>query len=436
MGVKHAQRVLGARHVAAKRQEGLVGGPARVPLAVDAPHHRRHRVVRRAVRVVRDHAHRLVGPAAPGVDHVHAGVEQLLAAVGAQAQHAHRPLEHRHRHARERLERKRLGHRRVHHRELVGAALEVVVRQDRAAHHRQVGVGANEVLRQQVHKVEQARDGLAVDVHVAVMHAHRDAVLVEVGVGAVLQAPALAAELDGHDAQVLARRVRAARGLGRAARVALVLDAELAGRVLLARVSGGAGTGDVARVLLGLGAVDRDLEAAPVRGRLPGDVARDGGAAHVADVAAQVIEPTRGHARSLAREGVVEGERHLGGAGREQPHHPHGRAVAPGGGVLGRTVRDGLLREARERALEVERGGRHRAGGALVGLGRVGVVADVLGDAHGKHRVAVVCEPRLGRGGAGCAHGLEHRVVGPDPVLAANQVAVAGVVDKRTNVLC
>ena len=367
---------------------------------------------------------------------MHAGVEQLLAAVGAQAQHAHRPLEHRRRHARERLERKRLGHRRVHHRELVGAALEVVVRQDRAAHHRQVGVGANEVLRQQVHKVEQARDGLAVDVHVAVMHAHRDAVLVEVGVGAVLQAPALAAELDGHDAQVLARRVRAARGLGRATRVALVLDAELAGRVLLARVSGGAGTGDVARVLLGLGAVDRDLEAAPVRGRLPGDVARDGGAVHVADVAAQVIEPTRGHARPLAREGVVEGERHLGGAGREQPHHPHGRAVAPGGGVLGLTVRDGLLREARERALEVERGRRHRAGGALVGLGRVGVVAAVLGDAHGKHRVAVVCEPRLGRGGAGCAHGLEHRVVGPDPVLAANQVAVAGVVDKRANVLC
>ena len=77
----------------------------------------------------------------------------------------------------------------------------------------------------------------------------------------------------------------------------------------------GADTGDVARVLLGLGAVDRDLEAAPVRGRLPGDVARDGGAAHVADVAAQVIEPTRGHARPLAREGVVEGERHLGGAG-------------------------------------------------------------------------------------------------------------------------
>ena len=73
-------------------------------------------------------------------------------------------------------------------------ALEVVMRQDGAAHDGKVGVGADEVVREEVHEVEQAREGRAVDVHGAVLHAHGDAVLLEVRIGAVLQAPTLVHE--------------------------------------------------------------------------------------------------------------------------------------------------------------------------------------------------------------------------------------------------
>ena len=92
----------------------------------------------------------------------------------------------------------------MHHGELVRAALEVVVRQNRAAHDGQVGVGADKVVREQVHKIEQAGQPLAVDVHRTMLGAHGNAVLVKVRVRAVLEAPTLAVELDGDNAQILA----------------------------------------------------------------------------------------------------------------------------------------------------------------------------------------------------------------------------------------
>ena len=171
------------------------------------------------------------------------------------------------------------------------SALEVVVRKDRAAHDGKVGVGTDEVMRNGVHEVEETRERLAVDVHGTMMRAHGDTVLVEVGVGGVLQAPALAIEFDRHDTQILARRMGTAHGRGAASGVALVLDAELAGGILLAGVLGGTSGGDIAWVLLGLGEVDGDLQLAPTCGRGPLDVAGDGGAAYVATVAAELVEP-------------------------------------------------------------------------------------------------------------------------------------------------
>ena len=165
------------------------------------------------------------------------------------------------------------------------------MRQDRAAHDGQVGVGADKVVREQVHKVEQAGETLAIDVHRTMFGAHGNAMLVKVRVRAVLEAPALAVELDRDNAQVLSSGVGTAVGCGGASGVPLVFDAELAGRILLARVLGGTGCGNVARVLLGLGEVDGYLEIAPVGGGAPLDVARDGGAAHIAGVAAQAVEP-------------------------------------------------------------------------------------------------------------------------------------------------
>ena len=252
MRVEYAQRMLVSRDVAAKRQVGLVDFAAGIAAGVDAADDGRHGVVRHAIGCVRDDANRLIGPLAPGKDNLLGGVEQLGAVVRTQSQHRERPLQHG------TADLVKAGHAKlrdlsgVHHGELVCAALEVVVRQDRAAHDGQVGVGANKVVREQVHKIEQAGQTLATDVHRTMLGAHGNAVLVKVRVRAVLEAPALAVELNGDNAQILAGGMGAAVGCSGASGIALVFDAELAGGILLARVFGGAGRGNIARVLFGL----------------------------------------------------------------------------------------------------------------------------------------------------------------------------------------
>ncbi len=335
---------------------------------------------------------------------MHRGGEELVAAVGAQAQHGERPGEHGALHARERPHREGLGHLGAHHGELVRAALEVVVREDGAAHDGEVGVGADEVVGEQVDEVEQAAKRLLVDVHRAVVRAHRDAVLVEVGVGGVLEAPALAVKLHGDDAQVLAGGVLAAGRRRAAPGVALVLDAELAGRVLLARRLGRARRGDVARVLLGLGEVDRDLEVAPAGGGAPLDVARDGGAAHVAGVAADAVEPVGRRPGALVGEKPLKGGDRLGGTRHERAHDAHGDAVAPARGVLDLAVLDGEVGEGGERRLEVE----------------LGLAARSLRE----HPVLVGAGPER-------PDGLERCVVGPDAVGPADEPARGRVVYER-----
>ena len=181
--------------------------------------------MRHAVGRVRDNTHGLVGPLAPSEDNLLGGVEQLSAVMRAQSQDRKRPLQHG------AADLVKAGHAKLrdlggmHHGELVRATLEVVVRQNRAAHDGQVGVGADKVVREQVHKIEQAGQSLAVDVHRAMLGAHGNAVLVKVRVRAVLEAPALAVELDGDNAQVLASGVSAAVCRGGASRIALVFDA-------------------------------------------------------------------------------------------------------------------------------------------------------------------------------------------------------------------
>ena len=81
--------------------------------------------------------------------------------------------------------------------------------------------------------------------------------------------------------------------------VPLVGHAQLAGGIGLGIVSAREGGSDVARVLLGLGKVDGDLEFTPPCRRGPLDIAGDRRAAHVSDVAAQTVEPIGGVQRSL-----------------------------------------------------------------------------------------------------------------------------------------
>ena len=244
--------MLVGRDVAAKRQVGLVDLAAGISARVDAADDGRHGVVGHTVSRVCDDAHGRIGPLAPGEDNLLGSVEQLSAVMRAQAQYRERPLQHG------TADLVKTGHAKLrdlggmHHGELVRAALEVVVRQNRAAHDGQVGVGTDEVVREQVHKIEQAGQALAVDVHRTMLGAHGNAVLVKIRIRAVLEAPALSVELNGDNAQVLAGGVSAAVGCGRASGIALVFDAELAGGILLARVFGGTGRGNIARVLFGL----------------------------------------------------------------------------------------------------------------------------------------------------------------------------------------
>ena len=412
MRMENAQRMLVGRDVAAKRQVGLVNLAAGIAAGIDAADDGRHGVVGHAVGCVRDNAHRLIGPLAPGEDNLLGSVEQLSAVMRAQAQHRERPLQHG------AADLVKAGHVElrdfggVHHGELMRATLEVVVRQNRAAHNGQVGVGANEVVREQVHKIEQAGQALAVDVHRTMLGAHGNAVLVKVRVRAVLEAPALAVELDGDNAQILSGGVSAAVGCGGASGIALVFDAELAGGILLARVLGYTCRGDIARVLLRLGQVDSDLKIAPVGGGAPFDVARDGGTAHVAGVAAQAVEPVGCGAGLVDAHTSVELFVYNRRPRHERAHDAHGDAVAARRRVLGGAVGNGGLGKRGKRAFKVK-----------VGQG-IGV----------QEREFLNLErPGHIERGPRSADALQNGVVCPDAVVLADHRSVDGVLDQ---VLC
>ena len=233
--------------------------------------------------------------------------------------------------------------------------------------------------------------------------------LVKVRVRAVLEAPAFAVELDGDDAQVLASGVSTAVGCSGASGIALVFDAELAGRILLARVLGGTGGGNVARVLLGLGEVDGDLKIAPVGGGAPFDVARDGGTAHIAGVAAQTVEPVGRGAGLVDAHTAGELVNHDRGARHEHAHDTHGDAVAARCRVLGGTIDNGGFGKRGECALQIK-----------VGEG-VGVQdRELLGLQRPGH---VECRARG-------ADALQNGVVSPDAIVLSDHGPVDGVLNQ------
>ena len=239
--------------------------------------------------------------------------------------------------------------------------------------------------------------------------AHGNAVLVKVRVRAVLEAPTLAVELDGDNAQILAGGMSAAVSRGGASGVTLVLDAELAGGILLAHVLGCTCRGDIARVLLGFGQVDGDFKIAPVGGGAPFDVARDGGTAHVAGVAAQTVEPVGRGAGLVDAHTSVELLVYNRRPRHERAHDAHGDAVASRCRILGGTVGNGDLGKCGKRAFKVK-----------VGQG-IGVQEREFLDLERPGHVE--CRPRG-------ADALQNGVVCPDAVVLSDHRSVDSILNQ------
>ena len=274
--VEDAVGVLLARAVVAQ------GQVKDVALGLVVVQDRRHGVVGRAVGLGQD-ADALVGVAAPGGQDVVGNILHLLAAAAHQTHGGDRPVQD----ARLDAGVADVGHRHgdvsLLHRENIPPALEVAVAQDAAADDGQVGVGAAGVVGKLPDEVENFRQRLLVHLHRLVLLVQHDAVLMEVGVGAVLQIELLTRQRDGHNAVGLARREVDA------ARVADVLLAEHAGGV--AGFGLQALEGNRLGVLLGLRQVDGDLQLAVGGGGVPLDVLGDLRGADVVRVDAELIEP-------------------------------------------------------------------------------------------------------------------------------------------------
>ena len=263
MRVEHAERMLVARDVAAQREVHLV-------VTASPAHDGRHRVVAHAfgaLAVMRDDADRRIVPFTPCIQHAACRVEQLLTRGRTKANHRKRPLHDACLHLGETGHPERLDDRGNLHRERMPPALEVIVPENRASHDRQIGVAADEVVREQVDEIEQTGKRRPVDVHRPVLPAHRDAVLVVIGVRAIPHAPLLAADLDGArvpDLDVVVGHAQRAWTLRAGCRV----DVAPFRRIRRSRC-------DSARILLGLRQVDGYLQVPPVGLCLPRDIARD-----------------------------------------------------------------------------------------------------------------------------------------------------------------
>ena len=213
----HAERVLLRRDVVAQREVELVN-------AVHTAGNRRDRVVRLAVRFGKDERS-FIRIAAPLFEHARGELNQALRLLRAQTQNGNRPVQNARFDVLKSANRAMLLDARPRHRECVVAALIVVVRQNRAADDRQIGVRAEEVMRELTDKIEQLAERALIDLHRHVLAAEHDAVLIVVDIGRILEKPIRSVDCERHSAVVLARRVV------HAPRVADVLLAEHTRRV-------------------------------------------------------------------------------------------------------------------------------------------------------------------------------------------------------------
>ena len=332
MWMEDAKRMFFAGNVAAQCKEDLVDA------IFQLANNRGNRVVGLAVSfcINRDG---LVGIGAPCRDDKLRSLERFFSTSGREAEDREWPLKNCARYLGELLEFKLFCNFRAHHRELVTSALVVIMREDRSTHNRQVGIRANKVVGESIHKVKEIDERLVINVHRNVIRVHSNAMLIEVRVWTVLESPTMLIEFNGDDAQVLPSRMSTRARRSAASGVALVIQAELACGVLLARsVLSCFSCCNLTRVFFWLGEVDGDLKVSPGSWRSPGNVSGNGASSDIACIAAKSVEPVSCSTRTLGSIQLVEMVCYLGRFWQQKTHNAHGKRVFTALGVLGQTV--------------------------------------------------------------------------------------------------
>ena len=327
------------------------------PVSLIVVQDRRHGIVRCAVCFCQN-TDTLIAVGAPCAQDVVGYDLHLLAAAANQTHGGNRPVQDARLDAGIADVGHRYGNVGLLHRENIPPALKMAVAQDAAAHDRQIGVGAAGVVGELGNEIKDLGQRLLVHLHGLVLIMQHDAMLMEVGVGAVLQVELLPCERDGYDA------VGLARGEVDAARVADVLLAEHAGGV--AGFGLQALEGNRLGVLLGLRQVDGDLQLAVGGGGVPLDVLGDLRGADVVRVDAELIEPVGSGLGALLDVELAELLADLALAGHQGAHQAGLKVDAV---LVDRAVEQLLLRGQLDHLVQQ---GSGRLGVLLRGLGLAG----------------------------------------------------------------
>ena len=166
-------------------------------------------------------------------------------------------------------------------------------------------------MREQLHEVKQLHEGIVFDLHGNMLRIEHDAVLIIINIRRILESPRAVVDGDGDDPVILSC------GMVHAARIALVLHAELAlGICALLCVPG---SGDGLGILLRLGKVDGDVQIAIFGMRHPFLIPADAVTADVVRVLAEFIKII---GRFLRGVGIMcaESADDLAGAGHQGTH--------------------------------------------------------------------------------------------------------------------
>ena len=210
----------------------------------------------------------------------------------------------------------------------------MLVAQDRTADDRQIRVGADKIVRELRHKVEQLVKHRGVDHHWYMLFVKHDAVLVIVAVGRILQIPRLPVDLDRYGTEILTGRVVLISCKSHIFRAKLTFW--IRGRFARACL------GDIARIFFGLRAVDGDVQHAVVGIAFPLHILGDSSGAYIVGLLADVIIPVG----RLFRRFFISDLKIADNLTRHRRYDTHQQGVeqiAVGSGILDHAVFAGIV---------------------------------------------------------------------------------------------